>query len=258
MHTSPRLMRARYPIALLVVLAATLSTANSAAALGDRRIPLMIQTVPEMPGARFTLDGRKFTADKNGLAVIGVLKPDVYRLSLLSDSSNDGRRGPRFIMWSDGQRSPARSVGLNTFTFLEAGFETSSRVSFQFLDRNGAELDPERIESIILFDSAHNRVRLMGAGPHRLVSGAPTLDGSSMGLVERDYRVQYVFVGGKDVLPQSITLRPSVDSEPSIQLAISNTAASQPSPQKWDALVWGIVGLIVAALAVLIVTTKAY
>jgi hypothetical protein len=259
MATSLALRRAGYSIGFLVALVAMLSTIISDDALARRRIPVMIQTVPEMPGALFSLNGQKFTADENGLAVTTAPKPNIYKLKVHSDTSNRGDSRLSFAVWSDAKRSLARPIEVTTFTYLEAGFETSRRVSFHFADRNGAAFDPGRIDSIVLIDSAGKSMRLKGPGPHQLMSTFPILNGAGLGLEESDYRIQDIIIEGRDVLPQVVKLNPSVDTQPSIQLAISNSlAATEASPAEWNTLLWVVVALFVAVGAVVLAMTKAY
>lgn len=259
MNASLTSKRAGYSIGFLLALVAMWNTIISDNALARRSIPLMIQTIPELPGARFSLNGQEFTADENGLALITVPKPNIYRLKVLSDRSNRSERRRRFAVWSDAKRAPARPIEVKTFTFLAAGFETSRRVAFQFVDRNGAPLDPGRIESITLTDSAGKSMRLMGPGPHHLVARFPISNGTSLRLEESDYRIQDAIIEGQNVLPQDIRLNPSVDTQPLVQLAISTrAAAAESSPEERDTLWWVVVVLLVAAVAVVLAMAKGF
>ena len=61
-----------------------------------REIPFMVQTVPKLPGIRFSLNGHIFTSDKHGLTLTGVSNPETYQLEVLQPSNS--RQKPAFAL----------------------------------------------------------------------------------------------------------------------------------------------------------------
>jgi hypothetical protein len=168
--------RRRAHAAALATLALTLSaTPPAASAAQDLDIPIMIQTVPALPGARFSLDERTFRADEHGLALITVDAPGTYRLAVEPSPAAPGGLEARFERWLDGSRAPERSLEVTSFTFTEAGFTTSAEVTPIFVGSSGAALDPERIDALELTDdrgaeALYDQARTLELVASRIVS----------------------------------------------------------------------------------------
>jgi hypothetical protein len=125
-----------------------LSSFGAEARAQDLDIPLMIQTVPELPGVRFSLEGRSFEADGDGLALITVDRPGDYALEVEPRRPLPGGGVAEFVRWSDGSEASRRTVSISSFTFLEAGFEPSYRVTPRFVDPSGEPIDAGAVEGM--------------------------------------------------------------------------------------------------------------
>jgi hypothetical protein len=228
MNISPLTQRSvRWLLVILIaVIAAWRSNVpSSSLAAQERSIPVMIQTVPEMPGARFSLNGIMFTADNHGLALTTVPSPDTYKLSVVSDSMVKGASRLRFARWSDNETQATRSIRVESFTLLHAGFEATRRVAFEFVDPDGGAIDPERVESISITNGEGKTTTLTGPGPHRLLATTIRQDRASLVLERISYKVNNVIVDGREVPGGAIKVTPAVSSEPTIELTLPESAA---------------------------------
>jgi hypothetical protein len=186
----------------LVVGALTIITATSATpAAATRHIPVMVQTAPAAPGIKFALDGRTFVSDEHGLALTTVTKPGSYHLKIVDTTIVRDRDRLEFSLWSDGISTTGRRIDVETFTWLQAGFDVSHRVSLLFTDAEGSRIDAHRINSVALRAKDGSEVVLEGAGPYWLVGNQ--LEASSGGLerMRSSYVVERVLVDGGEVEP---------------------------------------------------------
>jgi hypothetical protein len=115
----------------------------------DLDIPIMVQTVPSLPGARFTLDGRAFVADEHGLALITVNEGGTFGLQAPARIRLEEGTRVEFARWSDDVFDPEREVSVDSFTYLEAGFDTLRRVTPTFRDGDGNALEPVRSVTLV-------------------------------------------------------------------------------------------------------------
>ena len=191
------------------------SVGNAPAALAAPRvgIPVMVQTVPALPGAAFSLDGREFVADRHGLAVTSVRRPGLYRLRVVTPHP---RAGFRFARWSEGGSSASRLVRVQTFTLVEAGFDKYRRLDSTFLDLDGRPVDSDRVDSVTFMGSD---------GARRTVSPAqwlPTtgirLGASGLKRVRLSYTPQQVVVGGVEISATSHPFVPKRSEDADIVL----------------------------------------
>ena len=167
----------------------------------DRDIPLMIQTVPKVPGVQFSLNGRPFVSDANGLALITVAEPGVYEVSLESLSKESARAKFDFSVWSDGVETSTRDVEIGSFASLQAGFDTSYRT--RFIDQEGHSVDPRVVDSVTLFDDeGHSRSISPVAQPWLKATRTVSED---IGLVQEDmtYLVDEVLIDGANAVPRT-------------------------------------------------------
>jgi hypothetical protein len=241
-----------------------LTTAPARGQEPDTDIPVMIQTVPARSGLEFSLDGRTFTSDGNGLALITVNEPGTYTLEVLESVARSGVR-TEFHHWSDGSRSIRRSISIQTFTRLDAGFELSHLTRFNFSAPDGSGVNPDTIQSVVLTGSDGSRHELSGTTPRWLKSATTVTQGEELKVRKISYRVTEAVVDGERVIqPTQEPLVPTKAGEWSIEISPSGsedaslgsgrevevvqpTTTSEPSI---DSLVAGLV-LAVALLALL-------
>jgi hypothetical protein len=186
----------------LVVAALPIITATSGTpAAATRHIPVMVQTAPAAPGIKFALNGRSFVSDEHGLALITVTRPGSYHLKIVDTTIVRDRDRLEFSLWSDGTSTTGRRIDVETFTWLQAGFDVSHRVSLLFTDAEGSRIDAHRINSVTLRAKDGSEVVLEGSGPYWLVGNQ--FEASSAGLepMSTSYVVERVLVDGRDVEP---------------------------------------------------------
>ncbi|MDQ3217865.1 MAG: hypothetical protein M3Q18_08475, partial [Actinomycetota bacterium] len=164
---APCRIRGQRPLTAWVLAAfvatATLLGFGARASAQELSIPVMVQTRPQVPGARFALDGTEFVANQHGLAVTTVAEPGTYELAVLSPRVEVGGTSHSFSVWTGGERVSSRPLEVGSFTLLEAGFDTTRAVTFRFADQSGTVIEPGRVDHASIGESdGDNRYRLNG------------------------------------------------------------------------------------------------
>ena len=209
--------------AQLVVIVTTvgflLTAAPARGIVSDTDIPLMIQTVPATSGVRFSLDGRSFTSDGNGLALITVSQPGTYTLEVLESSAQSGVR-TEFHRWSDGSRSIRRSITIETFTRLDAGFETFHLTRFNLSAPDGSGVNSDSIQSVVLTGSDGSRLELSGTTPRWVKSATTVTRGEELKVRKISYRVTETVVDGDRVIqPPQEPIAPTTAGQWTIEIS---------------------------------------
>jgi hypothetical protein len=230
----------------LVVAVLTIITATSGTpAAATRHIPVMVQTTPAAPGIKFALNERTFVSDEHGLALITVTKPGSYHLKIVDTTIVRDRDRLEFSLWSDGISTTGRRIDVETFTWLQAGFDVSHRVSLLFTDAEGSRIDSHRINSVALRAKDGSEVVLEGSGPYWLVGNQ--LEASSAGLepMSSSYVVERVLVDGREVEPAedawlsptkgkwTIPVRPLAGVEPKAEAGREIGEVGDSGPPVW-------------------------
>ena len=184
-------------VAICAVGALFIPAVKSAAAQ-SATVPLMIQTVPAIPGAQVTIDGRVLIADRHGL-VLAEVTLGTHRVSVVPPSAT-GEVRASFATWSDGITSIERSVIVDTFTILEAGFHISYRLGFEVVAEAGNEITD--YEAVTLVDDRGTKRKVAQPEPFwlRAVGAVDTPEG--IALQRLRYRVSEVIVSGKNLAAQ--------------------------------------------------------
>lgn len=162
-------MKARVALILLlltsILVAPLLSMSQSTASEAAARTlesPLIIQTRPVLPNLAFSLNGRTFVSNREGLALI-LVPPGSYELSVTGRSQVGGGRRINFAGWSDGLKSPTRPVTVPKLTHLVAGFNSSSPVDLSFKDRGGRFIGGDDVDHLEFLDDRGTRISTGGA-----------------------------------------------------------------------------------------------
>ena len=131
------------PAVLAIAVLLTLSSDRA-----EAQTPPAIQTVPAVPGMRFTIDGHRFEADRTGRA----RPPAAFRRAGASLRALDTEIAPgvraRFDRWYSGRRIAA----LNLY----------HRVGISFVDLDANAVDPSAVTSITVQGSDGSRHMLAG------------------------------------------------------------------------------------------------
>jgi len=197
---------------------------------------LLIETVPAVAGVEVGVDGSSINTDSHGLMLASV-PPGRHRLEAPGsvDLGEDARL--RFERWSDGHTTRSRSVDVESFEYIEAGYETYHRVTFGFEGLGG------EVGTVILEDNTGRRVALPGPGTvwlkaTRLVESTAGFDSERL-----DYRVVALTVDGRSVEPPSeVGVGPSPGTElrlvvssgavPTLEVAAPTIEVAAPDPEE--------------------------
>src|SRR5918992_2352278 len=220
----------RHVIALLVC-AAALSTAAFGNGSGSQRVgtefPVFVQTKPPIRGVAFAVGEHRIRSDRNGLALVPLASAGTYDLVMPTPQQPRPDLQVGFVAWSSGSTEARSRVTVRSFTYLTVGLSVRRLTSFRFVDDDGRELQPERIESITLIDDAGKSHLLQGAGPHWL-EATRVSPGGNLDREEVSYAVQSVIVGGVNVASDPrATFRPGGDSPRFIEV---RTLRTRPPP----------------------------
>ena len=211
--------------------------------------PLMIQTRPALPDIAFTLDGRTFVSNREGLALV-LVAPGSHELSVTAGSQEPAGRRIDFVGWSDGQESLTRLVNVPTFTHLEAGFKTSSRVELLFQDRAGRHISGDNVDRLELLDDRGTRISTSGIP---LVLRDTRLKSTRHGFAAAPitYSVRRAEVGKLSLPASTQEFVPQSESRVTVTLglgAASRTSSNPPAAgSQGTRLPFGVIALASAA-----------
>ncbi|HUF38710.1 MAG TPA: Ig-like domain-containing protein [Anaerolineales bacterium] len=111
---------------------------------------IVVQTVPVIAGLEFTLDGRAFRTGPDGLARITVDRTGDYDLQLSLEQEALAGLGAVFTGWWPEGAGSSMLVTVPGAQWVQAGFELSFPVVFEFVDLKGAPVDEAVVESVVL------------------------------------------------------------------------------------------------------------
>ncbi|MEP6983980.1 MAG: Ig-like domain repeat protein [Chloroflexota bacterium] len=125
------------------------STASTTLVVRPAR--LTIKTVPPLANIPFSLDGKKFESDAQGVAHVEISKLGEFPLEVLLETDTQISDDTRvtFDRWRD-EYQPKRTINIQGDDEMEAGFSVSHPVSQIFSDLENNPVDMARINSITL------------------------------------------------------------------------------------------------------------
>jgi predicted RNA-binding Zn-ribbon protein involved in translation (DUF1610 family) len=109
-----------------------------------------VQTLPALPGIKFSLGGQIFSSDANGIASVEVSKVGIYHLEVLPMPFTGRDFQATFSRWGDQTFFPYRDVTVPNTQLLQAGFDVSYLVSHNFTNLQGSPVDPSLITLLTL------------------------------------------------------------------------------------------------------------
>jgi phospholipase C len=176
--------RGHVPLAVMAAVLCTLGAASPPAHAGEA--PAVIQTVPEVPGMRFTASGIRFESDASGRAYPpAALVGSHARVRALETSVAPGVRA-RFDRWySDG-----RIAALNLYY----------RTGVDFADLEGNPVDPQVVSAVTLSGSNGRRQSFAGGTPQWLQGNRVVPDSRGRRSTAVSYAAESVLVGGSTVV----------------------------------------------------------
>ena len=162
-----------------------------------------IHTIPPLPGISFSLAGRQFTSDEDGIARIEVDKPGIYTLILIDQQVDRPDLQGSFSRWGDDVFSAVRELVVPTDKIIEAGFEISYQVSQAFIDLEGEPVDPARITSLTFKGSNGATHTLEDNKPRWLLSGRVSRLNNGLHATQILYSLMSVVIDGSNVVSQA-------------------------------------------------------
>jgi hypothetical protein len=188
--------------ALVLATCVPVLLAPSAMAVGpDEPGVLVVQTVPPVPGAKVSADGRIVRADDEGIARL-----PVARFSGLEERFNAPQARVAKNRRVELDRIRGQLHNAYNGKVIEVGLRTERLVSWTFTDRTGQPVHPDRIEKVVFKSSTGELLRLTGEdiGKPRWVAASRTQQTSS-GLMSKDiyWTVQSVLMDGSELVNRS-------------------------------------------------------
>ncbi len=178
---------------------------------------LTVQTVPVIPGARVSADGRIAEADKAGVARL-----PVRRFTGLEERFNAPET--RVSKTRRAVLDRVRGQLHNAFNgkVIEVGLRTERLIKWRFVDRTGLAILPDRLTRLVLKSSTGEVVTLEGPDidKPRWLAASRTQQ-TSFGLMSKDiyWTVQSVVLNGAELVNRSQQrFVPDVDQEWTIEL----------------------------------------
>jgi hypothetical protein len=195
---------------------------------------LEVQTVPPLPGVRFSIaptgvatsspeaasSGRSFVSGDDGIGRIGI-EQGTYWLEVLPWEGSEATIRAEFSRWSDDVFSPSREVKVKSDVQLQAGFEVSYLVSLRFVDLAGRPLDWEDATSVTLTSSMGGHETFVNSEPKWLQGGRVVRRFAGLEETKLLYSVDGVTVGGSNVVnSKQQRFYPSESQEWGIRLSL--------------------------------------
>jgi hypothetical protein len=213
-----------------LVAGASLVGVGATASAQELSIPVMVQTRPAIPGARFALDGTEFVANQHGLAVTTVAAPGTYELAVSSPTIEVEGASHSFSVWTGGERVSSRPLAVDSFTLLEAGFDTIRAVSFGFTDQDGTPIESDRIDHATIVETdGDTRYRIKGGQPASVIASRAVPTNTGITLLPVSYRLIEAVVDGRPVSGMESAFEVGVDSAVSIPVAVPAEPGDQPA-----------------------------
>lgn len=172
----------------------------------DSKGVLEIITVPKIPGARFTVDGRTYRANPQGVVRLKIKSLDKHKISVIDKkiSPNEGR-SLDFVRWYHGTQDRSHLDELSGLSVkrhlqIKAAYRATYKLHYSFVDKARNEVDSSRV-SRVEFRSDHGlTVAGNGSGQVTVVGIRPISSGGTVIAKKVSYTVQRVDVDGSNVV----------------------------------------------------------
>ena len=167
--------------------------------------PAMVEIIvtPQLPGIKFSLDGKVFASDVYGVARIQVSQAGKYQLDILPLEVKDENIQMHFGRWGDDEFATSRQIEIPLQKPLEVGFEVSYKVSQTFVDLDYQPVDSSRITSITYKGSNGATFTFEDTGPHWLPAGRVIRLNNGLQETKILYSVMSVVIDGANVVSQA-------------------------------------------------------
>ncbi|MCE7002190.1 hypothetical protein LWC34_05020 [Kibdelosporangium philippinense] len=194
----------------LITLATILMAGFPSTVLAERQSSqnvLEVVTVPPLPSAKFTVDGKPIATDHKGVARATVRRSrDKHQLRLLTPHLDMPDGTADFVRWAGrGDANQVFTPSLDAIvigrrTRIQATFQTTRTVRYGFVDQARQPVAPDRITSLTIRGDSGQQLTLDGVRPVRLTAVRPVLQAGSAIAKEVTYYLQSVVIDGTNVV----------------------------------------------------------
>jgi hypothetical protein len=191
---------------VLVTLLGTIGVANAATAeAAEPRGVLEIVTVPKIPGARFLVDGRPHSADRQGVVRLKVSRLDHHKVAVVDKQIPQGDKNFKFVRWYHRNHERDNLEQLSGLTVksnlrIKAAFSASYLLEYSFVDKARNPVDRTRVSRVEFHGDHGHTVNGDGSGRLRLIGIRPVVIGGTIIAKKVTYTVQRVDVDGSNVV----------------------------------------------------------
>lgn len=126
--------------------------ASASMPLTIRPLELTVETVPHLANITFSVGGRPFVTNSEGVGHLEIAEPGIYQLQVIDTSDVQVTDDTRvsFSRWADSVFQPERTIEAFGDLHLQAGFTTSHPIGLSFIDLAGDAVDAARVSSVTL------------------------------------------------------------------------------------------------------------
>ena len=170
---------------------------------------LEIITVPKVPGARFTVDGKTHRANSQGVVRLKVKSLARHKVSVVDKKISQSNRELKFDRWYLSSHDKDHLDELSGLVVkrnlrIQAGYRASYTLQYSFVDKARKPVDKERV-SRVEFRGDHGRtLNGDGSGKIAVLGIRPVESGGALIAKRVSYTVQRVDVDGSNVVQVNV------------------------------------------------------
>ncbi|MBN1147851.1 MAG: Ig-like domain repeat protein [Anaerolineales bacterium] len=178
---------------------------SSSRTLTVRPALLTIETVPPQLGIIFSLDGKRYPTQEDGIARIEINQSGMYTLETIIPQSHASGQDfqVKFDRWIDETFDPVRQVEISGDKYLQAGFVLFYPVGQTFVDLNGDPVDKGRVSSLTLKSSFGAKYTFEDGNYRLLQANRIARRKTGLEATPVQYSVESVMIDGANVVNQS-------------------------------------------------------
>ncbi len=202
--------RATLGVLLVTLLWTMISVANPATAeAAEPTGVLEIVTVPKIPGARFTVDGRTYRANRQGVVRLKVSRKDEHKVSLVDRNITQDKRDVEFVRWYTGSQDrdyldKLSGLKVKRNLRIKAAYRATYTLQYSFVDKSHAAVDASRVSRVEFHGDHGQTVSGNGSGKLAVVGIRPVVNGGTVIAKKVNYTVQRVDVDGSNVVQVNV------------------------------------------------------
>ncbi len=162
-----------------------------------------VNTVPALSGVKFTMGGKEFVSNADGVARVNIDRIGTYTLKVVQNYVIGPNQQVEFMRWMDDVFVPYRDVKIPQDNPIQVGFQVNYRVGQNFFDLQNQPVDLNRITSITLKNSQGTSYTFNDGQPRWLPASLVTRRVGGLDVVLIQYSVMSIMVDGSNVVSQA-------------------------------------------------------